>query len=231
MQYNPLVVFDCDGTLVDSQHSIVSVMEDVFKSSDLLVPSPVAIRSIIGLSLEEAIESLLSMSEQEGNVGSMAQSYKDKFFALRKTHQETMHPLYEGIDEALSALEQQQVCMSVATGNSQRGMRAISDYFGWQKTFITLATADIYAGKPHPEMLLACIAEAGSHPKQTIMVGDTSYDMQMARSAGVYALAVGWGYHDRETLMAAGAHAYIEDPRELQGFLEAILREKKAKAS
>lgn len=205
-----LVVFDCDGTLVDSQHMIVAAMERAFAEHDLPGPARSDVLGVVGLSLGEAVRRLAPDARPSG-VDGLAEAYKRAFAALRqdRAHRE---PLYPGIRETLEALARApDVLLGVATGKSRRGLSAVLEREGLTGLFVTLQTADTHPSKPHPAMLRAAMAEAGAEPHRTLMVGDTTYDIGMAWDAGARAIGVGWGYHPVAELEAAGAHRILAD--------------------
>lgn len=202
-----LVVFDCDGTLVDSQHVIVACMLQAYAMHGLPAPEVAAIRRVIGLPLLECMARLSPEHAEERHL-LLTEAYKDAFFASRQRpdHHE---PLFDGALAALDRLEAQGYLLGVATGKARRGLNAVLDRHGLARRFVTLQTGDQGPGKPHPAMLERAMAETGLRPEDVIMIGDTSYDMLMARSAGVHAIGVSWGYHPAEELRAAGAHSVI----------------------
>lgn len=204
-----LAVFDCDGTLVDSAHNIVAAMTMAFAAHDLPCPAAEAVRRVVGLSLDEAMATLLPETQAAVHLR-LAESYKAAFFELRgrPDHRELLYP---GAHEAIAALEAAGFLLGVATGKSQRGARAVLEHHGLLGRFVTLQTADVAAGKPHPEMLHRAMAEAGTEPADTVMIGDTSYDIRMAANAGVAGIGVAWGYHPAEELTACGARAVARD--------------------
>jgi phosphoglycolate phosphatase len=208
-----LAVFDCDGTLVDSQHVIVTCMHAAFSGEGMTVPTADAVRRVIGLPLEECM-ARLSPREAAARHLRLTEAYKDHFFTLRQKpdHHE---PLFDGALAALDTLEEEGWVLGVATGKAMRGLLAVLERHGLEKRFATLQTADIGPGKPHPAMLERAMAEIGVAPADTVMIGDTSFDMLMARSAGTSALGVSWGYHPVDELKAAGAHAIIDRFAEL----------------
>jgi len=219
-----LVVFDCDGTIVDSQHMIVAAMEQAFTGSGLPMPGRTAILSVVGLSLEQAVRRLLPPAI-DTDIGALAEAYKSAFGELRrdKAHQE---PLYPGVREALRTLANEPgVLLGVATGKSRRGLAAVLEREGLADLFVTIQTADTHPSKPHPAMLRAAMAEAGTDAHRTLMVGDTTYDIGMARDAGARAIGVAWGYHPVSELEAAGAHRVLADSLMLSGALSAELRD------
>ena len=205
-----LVIFDCDGTLVDSQHMICAAMHNTFAVHSLPVPERQTLLSVVGLSLQECFERL-----GEGRAGfpvqSLVEGYKSAFGELRLAgdHEE---PLYPGAAAAVEALcARPDVLLGMATGKSQKGARAVLEKNGWLPHFVTIQTADDAPSKPHPGMVLAAMREAGVGPADTVMVGDTSYDIGMALAAGAAPIGVGWGYHPQAVLREAGAQTVIED--------------------
>lgn len=192
-----LVVFDVDGTLVDSQAHILAAMTQAFAAQGLALPPRSEVLSIVGLSLPEAIAHL-APDLNEAEQASLVRGYKQAFSGLRATH---LSPLYPGAAMALEMLARDDgVVFGIATGKSRRGLDAILQAHGWTRRFATVQVADDHPSKPHPSMLLSCLRETGIDPACTVMVGDTRYDMDMARAAGVHALGVSWGYHPASTL-------------------------------
>lgn len=215
-----LALFDCDGTLVDSQANICRAMEEAFVISKLAPPSREAIRRIVGLSLVEAVAGLLP--EADGALHrSLAETYKATFFRLRTSGEMDAEPLFEDMAETLATLRDSGWTLGVATGKSDRGLAHILAHHGLTDHFVTLQTADRHPSKPHPSMVETAMAEATALPENTVMIGDTSYDMLMARAAGVRALGVAWGYHPPHELTEAGAHAVAEHVARLPFHLEA----------
>jgi phosphoglycolate phosphatase len=151
----------------------------------------------------------------------MADHYKVAFQQMRGRGL-VEEPLYEGIVDLVEMLEADGWLLGVATGKSDRGLRLCLDHHGLHPRFVTLQTADRHPSKPHPSMVEQAMAEAGSEPATTIMIGDTSFDMEMARAAGVTAIGVAWGYHEAEELRAAGADFIAEHPREIIAFVKAL---------
>ncbi len=217
---NRLALFDCDGTLVDSQANICRAMEEAFAAHRLDAPERAAIRRIVGLSLVEAIAVLLPDGEGAFH-RLLADTYKDVFLKLRTGGALADEPLFDGVADAIDALEAQGWLFGVATGKSDRGLAHILERHGLTRRFVTLQTADRHPSKPHPSMVEAAIVEAGAAPETTVVIGDTRYDMAMARAANARAVGVAWGYHAREELTAAGAHAIAETAHHLPLCLEA----------
>jgi phosphoglycolate phosphatase len=152
----------------------------------------------------------------------MVDRYKAAFFALRQSG-EYLEPLYPGAREAVMALAARgDMALGMATGKSRRGVAAVLGRHGLLELFTTIHTSDSAPSKPHPEMILAAMRETGAAPDDTIVIGDTAFDMTMARAAGARGIAVGWGYHPRASLVEAGAHAVIDDFSQLLPALEAM---------
>jgi phosphoglycolate phosphatase len=205
-----LVVFDVDGTLVDSQRLILSAMAAAFSEAGIPTPSREATLAIVGLSLETAIARLAPDLDAPG-VRALAASYKAAFVQMRvESGGEAAAPLYPGALAALERLEAAGVRMGVATGKARRGLDHMLDGHGLRRFFVTTQTADDAPSKPHPAMLLAALRETGVAPREAAMVGDTTYDMVMAQAAGVPAIGVAWGYHAGAALRDAGAAAVID---------------------
>lgn len=216
-----LCVFDCDGTLIDSQHSIVASMAEAFAAHGLTEPAAASVRHVVGLALTPAVARLLPDADADAHER-VAQSYRDAFSRLRRSGA-VQEPLYPGVLEALEALEETGWLMGVATGKSRRGLISTLTGHGLHERFVTLQTADVAASKPNPEMMLRAMDEAGAEPSATVMVGDTTYDMEMARNAGALAVGVAWGYHDEQYLWDTGAHAVISDFAELPAVVERVV--------
>lgn len=215
-----LIIFDCDGTLVDSQHMIVAAMTRAFHANGLELPMRDRILSIVGLSLPIAIARLLPANADKGLVDQVAEAYRKGFFELRQNpcYQE---PMFPGALEAIQELAaRRDVLLGVATGKSRRGVLALFERFGIASHFVTIQTADTNPSKPHPGMILEAIAEAGVEPEEAVMVGDTTYDIEMARAANVGAVGVSWGYHPAVALEAAGAHLIVERCQDLVGAID-----------
>ncbi len=215
---NRLVVFDCDGTLVDSQANICLAMEDCFTRAHLEPPDRHAVRRVVGLNLVQAMAALRPDATPDQHER-LAEDYKSAFHRLRGAGL-VEEPLYAGIADVVARLDADGWLLGVATGKSDRGLRLCLDVHGLAHHFVTLQTADRHPSKPHPAMLEAAIAEAGSSAAATWMIGDTVYDIEMARAVGARAIGVDWGYHEPEELLAAGAERVISSALELMSVLE-----------
>jgi phosphoglycolate phosphatase len=189
---------------------IVAAMSEAYAFHGIAAPPREAMLSIVGLSLIEAFTTLGNGATQFP-VASLAERYKHAFHALRASG-EHMEPLYPGALDAVEALARRDdVALGIATGKSQRGVRLVLGHHGLLDRFVTIQTADDAPSKPDPGMVLAAMREAGATPDNTIVVGDTAYDMAMARAAGARAIGVTWGYHAQAMLHDAGASTVIAD--------------------
>jgi phosphoglycolate phosphatase len=211
-----LFVFDCDGTLVDSQHNIVAAMAAAWARHDLPAPAATDVRRIVGLTLEIAIARLLPAADDMTH-RALAAAYREIVHDLRAGNAQgvTEEPLFPGIRELIEALAAPEIFLGVATGKNLRGLEHTLSVHGLRERFHTLQTADLCRSKPDPDMVLRAMAETGIEAGSTVVIGDTSFDMEMARSAGATAIGVAWGYHEVADLRDAGAHAVITQPAEL----------------
>lgn len=217
---NRLAIFDCDGTLVDSQANICLAMEECFARAGLEAPQRARTRRVVGLSLVEAMQAMLPDAEAHVHAA-MAEDYKLAFHSLRGRGL-IEEPLYDGISELIETLDADGWLLGVATGKSDRGLKLCLDHHGLHPRFVTLQTADRHPSKPHPSMIEMAMADAGAAPETTIMIGDTSYDIAMARAAGVTAIGVTWGYHDARDLLDAGAHHIAAHPLDILELVRAF---------
>ena len=219
-------MFDCDGTLVDSQHLIAEAMAGAFAAAGEAAPEPGRVRRVIGLSLDHAVAELLGQADggrEADAVEAIVGHCRRRFAELRRSpHHE---PLFPGAVLALDTLEDGGFLLGVASGKLLRGLTATLSRHGLERRFVTLQTADRSPGKPHPAMLERAIAEAGVAPEHTVLVGDTTFDMEMARNAGVAAIGVSWGYHEAAELKGAGAHRVIDAFAELAPLVATMLAE------
>jgi phosphoglycolate phosphatase len=204
-----LVLFDVDGTLIDSQHMITAAMGRAFAARGRPAPSRADTLGVVGLSLDVAMARLLGRPEIDDDARDLSAAYKDAFFDLR-TSSDHQEPLYPGARAALDALSaRDDVLLGLATGKSMRGVRAILDLHDLHGRFVTIQTADGNPSKPHPGMIHVALAETGVTPDRAVIVGDTTYDVEMAGAAGIAAIGVSWGYHAETALTRAGAAAVL----------------------
>ena len=215
-----LAIFDCDGTLVDSQANICMAMEHAFDEAGLTPPSRHATRRIVGLSLVEAMRVLLPQAEETLH-RDMAERYKASYLVLRNNGLEH-EPLYDGIAALLSKLDESGWLLGVATGKSDRGLDRCLDHHGIKGLFVTLQTADRHPSKPHPSMVYQALADAGAEATNAVVIGDTVYDIHMGKAAGTRTIGVNWGYHPAGELRSAGADAIAESMDELEALLRGM---------
>jgi phosphoglycolate phosphatase len=209
-----LIVFDWDGTLMDSADKIVRCFESAVGDVGLPSPGAAAIRNIIGLGLNEAVATLLPQCDPEAQSRVVAR-YREHFLHLDQTEM----PLFPGVRNGLASLAQRGYLLAVATGKARRGLSRVLRETGLEHLFVASRCADESFSKPHPQMLLDILEETGVVPAATLMVGDTVYDMQMARNARVDGLAVSYGVHERERLLAHGPVACLDSFPEVHGWL------------
>ena len=215
-----LILFDCDGTLVDSQHHIVAAMEGAFSAHGLSAPAREKILSIVGLSIFEAV-TVLCEEHKDAPIHALGEAYKMSFAVIRASKDHQPEPFYEGALEVLRHLKaRNDVIVGMATGKSRRGVDNIIRLHDLHGHFTTIQTADTSPSKPHPDMIHRAMAETGISPGRTLMVGDTTYDMAMAKAAGVAALGVTWGYHDAQELARAGADRLISTYHEFLPYFD-----------
>lgn len=215
-----LVIFDVDGTLSDSAAQICASMDWGFSQLGLPVPSRAATLSIVGLSLPEAVAQLvpeLPAATRAEIVEFYKKSYQDRRIAQPA-------PLFAGAAETLDRLSgRDDLLLGVATGKSRRGLDALLAHHGLAGTFFTRQVADDHPSKPHPSMVLTALADAGADPAEAVMIGDTTYDIEMGRAAGVATIGVRWGYHPAEDLVAAGADRLVGDFAALEAAVDELL--------
>ncbi|MGL4542523.1 MAG: HAD-IA family hydrolase [Polymorphobacter sp.] len=216
-----LAIFDCDGTLVDSQANIIAAMGDAFDRNGLAPPDEHATRRIVGLSLIEGMQVLLPGADAAFHAV-LANDYKNAFHRMRGAGNLAPEPLYPGIADCLLELEARGWLLGVATGKSDRGLALVLAHHGLSGHFVTLQTADRHPSKPHPSMILAAMRDAGVEAAATAMIGDTHFDIEMAVNARVRPIGVDWGYHHPDELLAAGARSVVADVGGLIAALEAV---------
>ena len=212
-----LAVFDCDGTLVDSQADVCHAMGEAFAQSALPAPDMNEVRRMVGLSLPVAVRRLMPDLTEE-KAAELVAAYKQAFFARRQAGS-LNEPLYDGMEDLLRDLHADGWLLAVATGKSQRGLTACLETHGISDLFVSLQTADGHPSKPHPAMLETALAQAGVNAEEAVMVGDTSFDMEMACNASVRAIGVAWGYHAPDELVQYGAAEIARDMTHLKEIL------------
>lgn len=217
-----LIVFDVDGTLVDSVTLIVRTVTDAFTAIDEPVPTETAIRSISGLTLNVAMQVLAPAASPE-RAGQIVESYRAHYHRGAGVEAE---PLFAGALAALDRLQQRpDTILAVATGKGYRGAVTLLERHAILDRFHSVQTPDHNRGKPDPQMIETAMEKAGASKSETVMIGDTVHDMRMAKAAGVQAIGVAWGYHEITDLLAAGADSIIESFDELDGAIDELLTE------
>ena len=217
-----LAVFDCDGTLVDSAHSIISCMQTACGNLGYPQPKQNEIRRTVGLPVDIAITRLLP--DMGTNQVQEVREEFHKLFVMLRESEEVHEPLYSGVEDTLCALKDGGWLLGIATGKSSNGLKSTLNNNNIDHHFVTLQTADLSFGKPDPDMLLKAIRDTGVEKKRTVMIGDTSYDMQMARSAGTLAIGVTWGYHSVEELLGSGAHGVVKTFPQIPQTIDKLLK-------
>ena len=211
-----LAVFDVDGTLLDSRLIIDAAMRAAFEAVGAPPPSYDETRKIVGLSLIPAIKQLApTLPETQWNA--LSEAYTAAFISMRDSGQ--AEALYAGARECVLALKEDGWLVGIATGKARRGVEKFLDTHGFRDVFDAAFCADDGPGKPDPHMLRLNMEAVGMAPDATVMIGDTSFDMEMARAAGAYAIGVGWGFHTIDEVTAGGAHVLAEDFVDLNAHL------------
>jgi phosphoglycolate phosphatase len=215
-----LVIFDMDGTLIDSEGLIVDTVGMSFRAVNEPVPEVAAIRSISGITARDAI-AILAPSADEARVDQLLESYVAHYRANAGTARE---PMFEGALAALDRLQADpETILAVATGKGYSGAVTLLERHGIIGRFNSIETPTHNRGKPDPQMLETAMRKAGVGRDRTVMIGDTTHDMKMARAGGVKAIGVAWGYHQPADLRAAGADVVIERFEQLDGAIDAVL--------
>ncbi|MEW6646929.1 MAG: HAD-IA family hydrolase [Pseudomonadota bacterium] len=199
MQRFELLVFDWDGTLMDSEARIVACLQGAITDLGLPRKEVADLRNIIGLGLAEAIEMLFPGSDAATRQA-LVERYRHHFLVADPTPS----ALFEGAAEVLHGLAAQGYLLAVATGKGRRGLDKVLEETGLGPLFHATRCADETFSKPHPQMLLELMEHLGAEPQATLMIGDTEYDMEMARNARTHALAVSYGVHHPERLLRHG---------------------------
>lgn len=205
-----LVVFDWDGTVMDSIGRIVSSMQAAAQKSELLVPSAFAVKQIIGLSLDPAFNALFPGINDEKRQ-QLFEHYRDHYVL----HDTTPTPLFDGVEQVLKQLKEQNILLAVATGKARKGLVRMFAETGLAHYFDTSRCADEAQSKPHPDMLQQILQELEIKVEHAVMVGDTSHDMKMAQAIAMPRIGVTHGVHDRDVLSQFAPKAIIDTIPEL----------------
>lgn len=212
-----LVLLDLDGTLVDSRALIVQCMSVAARQTGMPVPTESAVGRIIGLSLDHAIAVLFADSTPE-NQTEVLEAYRIEALRLR-AEPDDPEALFPGTRELVLDLREAGYILGIATGKARRGVTHFCDRYDMKGWFDTIQTPDTNPSKPHPGMIESALSETGVDRHRVVMVGDTSFDLEMARNAGVFGIGVAWGNHPVSDLEEAGAHHIV---RHMEGLSQAI---------
>lgn len=217
-----LIMFDMDGTLIDTQSLIAEHMASTFEEAGLVPPTNAESRRVIGLSLPIAL-GRLAKSDDPVLVDRLVETYKAHYRASLVTG-DSREGLFPGAFDALDRLcRRADTSMGIATGKGLHGVHRILALHKIADHFCTLQTPDHNPSKPHPGMLNRAMEETGAEPRQVVMVGDTTFDIEMGKAAGAFAIGVSWGYHDPSELVAAGADIMIDRYDELDAAIDKVL--------
>jgi phosphoglycolate phosphatase len=208
-----LVIFDWDGTLMDSTRVIAGSLQDACRDLGIAVPSERDARFVIGLGAADTFNHVAPALDAEGRAR-LAERYRHHFLA--REHQS---PLYDGVPEMLSDLHVRGRRLAVATGKARRGLERALDSTGLRRWFEATRCADEGFAKPHPDMLLMLMDITGVEPRHALMVGDTTHDLELAANAGVDAVAVSYGAHDEALLATRPAKARVASVDQLHRWL------------
>ena len=204
-----LVVFDCDGTLVDSQHTIVSATETALSAFGLPTPDRRSILYAVGLPVDVSMRRHAPNAD-DATLAKVIEVFRDTYREL-SLQDDRGQIMFEGMHDMIQQLgAQDETLLSIVTMKSRRGLSRVVDAYDIRGFFQSLKSADDGPGKPAPDLLIDAMSECGVTPAQTIMVGDTSFDVMMAKAANVRAIGVGWGYQDIDELVDAGADEIAE---------------------
>ena len=208
-----MVVFDWDGTLVDSTRAITEAIRMSAADLGLPVPSRERASHVIGLGLMDAIHYAVPELER-----ARLPEYVERYRHHYLKEDAKLQP-FDGIPELLLELNELGVCVAIATGKSRAGLNRALEQNAWGRHFVTTRCADEGAPKPDPWMLTDICAEMGIEPQRSVMIGDTTHDLRMAASAGAPAVAVTYGAHPVEQLLALSPRACVDDVNQLRSWL------------
>lgn len=203
-----LILFDVDGTLIDSQAIILESQRRTLAEFGIAHPGREAGLSIVGLSLPRAFSALIG---EKHHLDPILKRYGEIFAALR-ADPAWQSPLFPGARQIVEQFaKRDDLRVGLATGKSRRGVSHLLDQEGWHGMFATVQTADTNPSKPHPGMVLTAAAETGVRVEDVVMIGDTCFDIEMGKAAGARAIGVSWGYHPVKALKEAGADMIARD--------------------
>jgi len=209
-----LIVFDWDGTIMDSAAHIVNCLQTAIADLDLPQKSEGEVKNIIGLGLREALH-VLCPEANTNELTALTARYRDHFFNQDKEPCE----LFSGARELIEELHSQDYYLAVATGKGRNGLNKVLKETGLGEYFPFTRCADESQSKPHPQMLIEIIDWFGVEAHETIMIGDTDYDLQMANNANAHSVAVSYGVHDKQRLLDCKPLACVDNIEDLQQWL------------
>ena len=218
-----LLAFDMDGTLIDSLAAIVDASVEAFAGTPFATPTADQVREVVGLHLELCVEHWAPEASAD-EVRDLAERYRMAFRGQRARGEQNVK-FYEGVTETLDLLRHDETFMAVVTGKDRRGLDATLQMQDFGHHFHSLQTPDTNPGKPAPDMVWSANRETVTEARDTVVIGDTSFDMEMARNAGAFALGVTYGNHSEERLRQSGAHMLIHSFAELPAALKALSHE------
>jgi len=210
-----LLVFDWDGTLMDSQQEIVNCFQSAAKEINLAMPTEDEIHNVIGLGMFEAVQTVFPELDSKVSQRDFIEAYRRYYFAPDKPPSE----LFLGVDKMLRRFSQQDYFLAVATGKGRRGLDAVLARTGLDEIFHFTRCVDEAHSKPHPQMLLDIMDYLGVETNETLMIGDTEYDLQMASNANVHSVAVCCGAHDKSRLIKHNPQTCLNQSHELEAWL------------
>lgn len=210
-----LFIFDYDGTLSDTIAVICDCMREAFEKENLSPPSDMETRQIIGITLEKAIAILLKDRENPVLVEKITAHYKN-IYRYKRENNLLEDGLFSGVKEILKEIEAAEHITAIATGKSWKGLEAEVTRHDIRHHFVALECADFHPSKPHPSMILKILDETGTSPSDAYMIGDSIYDIEMAKAASVTPIGVSWGAHDPQKLKEAGAKMILRQMRDLE---------------
>ena len=214
MKHYKLIIFDWDGTLMDSQARIVACLREAANDSDVEQLAESQLKNIIGLGLNEAISALYPFLTAQ-RIAQFAERYRYHFV----TANETPSALFAGVRNMLQQLLEQDFMLAVATGKARRGLDQVLNDTDLKNHFQGSRCADETRSKPHPQMLEELLDDFAMSADETIMVGDTGYDLLMANSVNMDALAVSYGVNDKKDLLMHNPIACLDSVSELSHYL------------
>jgi len=220
-----LILFDCDGTLTDSNQLIVHAIQGAFSDIGLTPPSETSVLQALGMSLQGVLKGLLQrqsdvMDVANVDISALAQAYREHYWAG-----ESEIVLYPNVLETLATLKQRGYWMGIVTGKSKAGLMRVFERFPLQDYILAWRTADCCPSKPHPAMAEECMQELGVDAAHTTLVGDAHFDIQMAKAANIRSLGVAFGMENGQTLLNEGAEAVVKEFETLLNYFPRVNRD------